>query len=469
MLRDAILHHIKENDVELIKLDCGDYYCNSTKHQHLPGKYSTEESFNRLIEIARQARIANPDVFVIWYWGAYSPFLALHGDVIFDIRLSMEAASTGDYPALFFRDAVTQALDQGAQYARWVPPKNHDSLGVWLANNWWGNQMETERWQEGLLMDLARGNLLFPQIWSDLSNFEDRDVEFLARIQQLVKKNEPVFLARRYTIGDAWRNEIYGYSYFDGAHGFVFLNNVSFDSRTVKLKLGEPIGLRVSKGQRLHMRLHHPQQVVLSRNGSPDFTAGEEVEMQLRPFEVSMVELTPEGNADIGLPTRELLESSPRYSYVVPIQEIPAGQDLEIHFADAEVLERRGYSKRYKAFEGTLPGYAAGRHHVAVVNTFSRKGRRWQQTQMSELVQAMAEVEGSSVEFTATPDFRQVSNNQWNPWIVFSAPLPATFRDRAIRFGISAYLPAEVDMTTALWVVKEWWPPRMRALPNYWI
>ena len=469
MLRDAVVHHIKENHVELIKLDCGDYYCNSTEHLHLPGKYSTEESFNRLIEIARQARNANPGVFVVWYWGAYSPFLALHGDVIFDIRLSMEAASTGDYPALFFRDAVTQALDQGAQYARWVPPKNHDSLGVWLANNWWGNQMETERWQEGLIMDLARGNLLFPQVWSDLYNLEARDVDFLARIQGLVKRNEPVFLTRRYTIGDAWRDEIYGYSYFDGAHGFVFLNNVSFDSRTVKLMLGKPIGLRVSKGQRLQMRLHHPLQAVLTSKGSPYFTVGEEVEIQLRPFEVAMVELTPEGSADSGLPTRELLESSPRYSYGVPIREIAGGPDLEVHFADSEVLERRGYSKRDKVFEGTLPGYAGGRHHVAVVNTFSRKGRRWRQAQMSELVQATAEVDGSAVEFTATPDYRQISNNQWNPWIVFSAPLPATYTGCPIRFGISSYLPKDVETSTELWVIREWWKPRMRSLPNYWI
>jgi hypothetical protein len=217
------------------------------------------------------------------------------------------------------------------------------------------------------------------------------------------------------------------------------------------------------------MRLHHPLQAVLTSKGSPYFTVGEEVEIRLRPFEVAMVELTPEGTADSGLPTRELVESSPRYSYGVPIREIPAGLDLEVHFAESEVLERRGYSKRYKAFEGTLPGYADGRHHVAVVNTFNRQGRRWRQAQMSELVQAMAEVEGSVVEFTATPDFRQISNNQWNPWIVFSAPLPTAFTGRPIRFGISAYLPADVDMTTALWVVREWWPPRMRSLPNYWM
>ena len=468
-LKDAIVYHIKKHNVELIKLDVGDYYCNSTQHEHLPGKYSTEESFNRLMDIAREARKANHSVFVIWYWGIYSPFAALHGDVIFDIRLSMEAASTGDYPALFFRDAVTQALDQGSQCARWVPPKNHDSLGIWLANNQWGSQMETVRWQEGLIMDLARGNLLFPQIWSDIFNLEDHDVEFLARIQGLVKRHERVFLTPRYTIGDAWKDDIYGYSYFDGGHGFLFLNNVSFDSRTAKLLLGEPIGLRASKGQRLQMRLHHPLQSVLTRMGSASFAVGEEVEIQVRPFEVAMIEVTPQPIAEGSLPGRELLEPSPRYSYSVPIGETNGASDLEMHFADAEVLESRGYRRRYRAFEGTLPEYADGRHQVAVVNTFSRQGRRWRQSQMSELVQSMAMVDGTVVEFTATPDYRQTSIYQWNPWIAFSAPLPATFAGRRIQLGISSYLPEDVETGTKLWVLKETWRPRMRPLPNCWI
>jgi len=71
-----------------------------------------------------------------------------------------EAASTGGLSRPVFRDAVTQALDQATQYARWVPPRNHDSLGVWLANNWWGIRWDGTM-QESLVMDLARGNLLF--------------------------------------------------------------------------------------------------------------------------------------------------------------------------------------------------------------------------------------------------------------------------------------------------------------------
>lgn len=75
---------------------------------------------------------------------------------------------------------------------------------------------------------------------------------------------------------------------------------------------------------------------------------------------------------------------------------------------------------------------------------------------MSEFVQAIAKVDKFVVEFTQIPDFRQNGNNQWCPWIVFRAPLPRSFAGKQIQFRISAYLPAGVDGTTDLWLVKEW-------------
>ena len=470
ILRDAIVFHIKENRVRLIKLDTGNYYCNSITHGHLPGKYSTEACLEKLVEIATAAHTADPDVFIVWYWGAYSPFLALHGDVIFDIRLSMEAASTGDYPALFFRDAATQALDQGSHFAQWVPPMNHDSLGVWMANNWWGNQMETVRWKEGLIMDLARGNLLFPQIWGDLNNFERHDVEFLARIQSVVKHNERVFLTRRHALGNPWKDEIYGYSYFDDEHGFVFLNNMSFDLRKAALRLDEGIGLRGSRRRSVRLLTHYPEVAELVRSGNAEFQTGEEVQIQLRPFEVMMIEVqSAEEAKGLTAPSRETIETAPRFSYHPSVNQIPAVPDLEIDFADAEKLAGKGCKKRYATFEARLPNYSGGRYHLAIVNTFKKDNRWWRQNQMSEFAQAIAKVDNSVVEFTQTPDFRQNGNNQWCPWIVFSAPLPRSFAGKQIQFGISSYLPVGVDATTDLWLVKEWWPRRMRSLPNYWV
>jgi hypothetical protein len=143
--------------------------------------------------------------------------------------------------------------------------------------------------------------------------------------------------------------------------------------------------------------------------------------------------------------------------------------DLEIAFADAADLEKRGCRQRLSVLEGQLPAYSGGRHHLAIVCTFKKGGQWWRQRSMSDFVQATAVVEGVYLEFTATPDFRQSHNNQWNPWLVLSAPLPMAFAARPIEMGITSYLPEGVEMATNVWVVKEWWRPRSRPLPNYWI
>ena len=469
MLKDAVQYHCRVNNAGLFKFDGGRYYCTSTEHDHLPGKYSTEQHYLRLIELAATARAINPEVVIVWYWGLYSPFFALHGDLLFDARLSMEAANTCDSPALFFRDSVTQALDQGAQFAKWVPPMNHDSLGVWLANIEWGNCMGSERWQEATVMDLGRGSLLFPQLWSDVYLLEDHDVAFLGRLQQLALQNEKVFLQRRHTIGDAWKDAIYGYSYFHGEHGFIFLNNVSFASRTVELALDESGGLKASAGRELRLRLHFPEPVALARQGNPAFAAGQTAEIQLRPFEVMMIEVQPAASADAGPAAREAIESSPVYSYGVSTRPGAYRDDLELHFADADALAKQGCRKKVTVLQGPLPAYSGGRHHLAIVCTFWKDGQLWRQKSTGDYVQATAVVDGIYMEFTGTPDFRQTHNNQWNAWLVLSAPLPKIFSGRPIELGISSHLPPGVEMRTNVWVVKEWWRPRLRPLPNGWI
>lgn len=469
MLKEAITYHCQKNAAAVFKFDGGRYYCTSTQHDHLPGKYSIEQCYRRLIELADTARGITPDVMIAWWWGVYSPFFALHGDVIQDARLAMEAACTCDIPALVFRDSVTQALDQCAWFTKWVPPRNHDTLGTWLPDDSWGNNMATEGWQNAAVMELGRGSLLFPQLWGDIYLLGAPDVEFLARIQRVALGNEEVFLQRRSMIGDAWKDAIYGYSYFNGEHGFVFLNNVSFSSRTIRLELGAPIGLMADHGQKLWLRLHFPEEVILTRQGNPDFAAGEFVEIQLRPFEVMMIEMQPPQATDPGAKAREAIEKTPIYSYRVPMRSAPYSEDLEIHFADLAELQKRGCEKKVAVWDGQLPAYRDGRYCLAVVCTFSKEGRRWRQSQMTQFAQATAVIGGTVVEFACTPDFRQQGSYQWNSWLVFSTPLATAFAGKPMQLGITSYLPQGVEMEVEVRGIKRWWRQRTRPLPNYWI
>ena len=98
VFKNAVDYHVQHNGVRLVKFDIGSYYCNSTAHQHMPGRYSTEAMFNRLIDLAGGVRSVSPDVFVIWYWGVGGFLWAMHGDVIFESGLFLEGSGTSWYP-----------------------------------------------------------------------------------------------------------------------------------------------------------------------------------------------------------------------------------------------------------------------------------------------------------------------------------------------------------------------------------
>jgi len=74
-------------------------------------------------------------------------------------------------------------------------------------------------------------SLFAPQLWGDLYSFSDRDVASLEWLQKLAKQNESVLHRQKRILGDPWKNETYGYAYFQGDHELVFMNNVDFQAR----------------------------------------------------------------------------------------------------------------------------------------------------------------------------------------------------------------------------------------------
>lgn len=432
VFRDAVVHHIRNNQVRLVKFDSGNYYCNSTAHQHLPGKYSVEAMHNRLIEIARASREAAPDTFVVWYWGVGSPFWALHGDVIFESGLFMEGSGTSWYPALYYRDSVTLSLDQNTQFARLIPPRNKDSLGVWLSQIRWGNFMGRERWREALVMDLGRGNLLFPQIWGDPYLLQDDDLRFLAEIMALARQNEAILLQPRRNIGDAWRNEPYGYAYSGGGREFYFLNNMHFEPRPVRLPGGEKVA-------------HFPEKARIS---------GEE--LWLRPFEVAVVEIRP--RVEERLPDRPALW--PGYGSAVALSPAAQAPWMDLRFADAARFEKAGLRKRVRCYAGKLPEFGGGRHILAIPVRLRRGGEDYKyRPVVAEIVQLRVRVGGLDRQMIPVPDARQFGNTQSAgcSWVLYKLPLPAGQSGKAVEFAVHSYLPEGVDAPAEAWVVKQWW------------
>jgi hypothetical protein len=468
ILRDAILFHIRENGLKFFKLDIGSYYCNSTKHGHLPGKYSVEAMYERLLDIAASARQADPDVYVMWYWGVRSPFFALHGDSIFESGLFMEGSGTSWFPTLYYRDSVTLNLDQSTQFAKTIPPINKDSLGVWLSDIRWGNFMGNERWKEALIMDLGRGNLLFPQIWSDIYLLNDQDVEFLIELDALVKRNESLFLKRRNILGDPWKNEVYGYANVQGSHGFLFINNVHFVTRKAELRLGPEIALEAPSGRDLEIVSHFPEKKRIVREDGSGYRVGDTAEVWVRPFEVLMLEVSP-GEAGIdNLPKREVFApQAARLGSSLALERQPEAHWMDMRFSDAARFEKQGFKKKFQAWATTLPTIEGGQHILAIAVRLREGGVEWRYSPVVvEIVQVVAHIGEQKVQLLPIPDARQYGNTQKTgcSWVVYKLRLNQNWSEKRLQFAVHAYLPEKVEAQVEAWVVQRWWEESTRPL-----
>ena len=468
ILRDAILYHIKENGLKFFKLDIGSYYCNSTRHRHLPGKYSVEAMYERLLEIAAAARKADLDVYVMWYWGVRSPFFALHGDSIFESGLFMEGSGTSWFPTLYYRDSVTLNLDQSTQFAKTIPPINKDSLGVWLADIRWGNFIGNERWKEALVMDLGRGNLLFPQFWSDIRLLNDRDVTFLGELDSLVKRNESVFLRRRNILGDPWMNEVYGYANVQGSHGFLFLNNVHFASRKASLRLGPELGLEAPLGSPLEIVSHFPEKQRIVQEDGTGFRVGDRAEVWLRPFEVLMLEVSPGAAGSDRLPKREVFASqAATMGGSLTLERQPQADWMDIQFADAARFEQQGFKKKSQAWTTTLPKLGSEQQILAIAVRLREGGLEWRYSPVVvEVVQAVAHLDEQPVPLIPVPDARQYGNTQKMgcSWVLYKLRLNSQSSGKRVQFAVHAYLPENVEAEVEAWLVQQWWEESTRPL-----
>ena len=468
ILRDAVLHHIRENGLKFFKLDIGSYYCNSTQHDHLPGKYSVEAMYERLLDIAAAARNTDSEVYVMWYWGVRSPFFALHGNSVFESGLFMEGAGTTWIPTLYFRDSVTLNLDQSTQFANTLPPVNKDSLGVWLAEIRWGNFMGNQRWRESLIMDLGRGNLLFPQFWGDIKLLDAKDVEFLAEINSLVKKNESVFLRRRNILGDPWKNEVYGYANVEGDHGFLFINNVHFTARRVELKLGAELGLEAPVGTPLRITSVFPEKASIQREDGSEFRAGDSAEVWTRPFEVLMLEVGPAASGTAGTPRREISEAQASTLGVeLGLQPAPVAEWMNISFADASRFEQQGFRRTSQAWASTLPGHTEGTHILAISIRLREGSFEWRYSPgVVEIVQVVTHIGEHKVQMIPVPDARQYGNTQKMgcSWVVYKLRLNPEWAGKNLAFAVHSFLPAGVEANVEAWVVEQWWDVSGRPL-----
>lgn len=288
LFTNGFLHHIRENGLRLMKFDNLMSVChNPDHHDHLPGIYSTEAIHNVIMDTLNQLDQENSDVFIMLYWGHRSPWWLLYADTLFESGLALEASSPASFPTLYARDGVTLCLDQAHAWCRDIPRLGKDSLGVWLSDWDWNSSIGSERWQEGVVMDMCRGSLLL-QLWSDQQWLDDQGRKQTALFADLLKTYSRCFMNPRLILGDPWKNEPYGYCCIDGERAFIAINNCTWKDLTVDLQLNEAWGLPPCLNWQLIRWYPDPALLYI---GNTDMS--QKTGISLRPFEVVLLEAVP--------------------------------------------------------------------------------------------------------------------------------------------------------------------------------
>ena len=294
---DGLIHQIRTNKIGLIKLDNngegsgeGIYpWCNNPKHEHLPGDWSIEANHNAQIELLKALDHDSPALFIMLYWGHRSPWWLLYGDTIFDVGMRMEMDSLATTPALYARSSNVRMMDQARRMVKDLPALGWDSLGLSLSRWAWNNRLGAEHWQEGVLMDLCRGQLL-AHIWSDPGCFPVADRPQMAEFLALLKARPDCFAHPRF-IGDARTDDVWGYCCSDGSRAMIAIDNGSWHDHVVPLELNSAWGLP-DQGK-WDVYCWYPKHVRFTTGDKKTF--GSRVSIALRPFSQVLLELVPAG------------------------------------------------------------------------------------------------------------------------------------------------------------------------------
>jgi hypothetical protein len=289
MFTTAFREHIRKNHLRLLKPDGTSAICYNPAHNHLPGLYSTEAIQSAFIDILRDLDRECPELFLMLYWGARSPWWLLDADTLFEPGLQIEAAHPAASSALYVRDSVTISLDQAHWWAEDIPALGKDSLGVWLSNWPWNSSIGKERWQEGFVMDICRGSLL-AQPWSDDGSLSALERAQLADFIALLKERPDCFGNPRFIVGNPWKHEPYGYACGNGKRAFLALNNYSWSDTSLTLQLGPLWGLPESGQWDVYRWYPDPMRLIGEK---PHFE--NTASISLRPCEIVLLEVVPAG------------------------------------------------------------------------------------------------------------------------------------------------------------------------------
>ena len=429
MYIDAFIHHIRTNHVRQIKLDNGGAginnmpICNNSRHKHLPGVYSVETNHNAQIELLSALNKECPEVFLTLYWGHQSPWWLMYADTVYDIGFRMEMASLALPPALFGRSSNVRRLDQGKYMAaKDYPDLAWDSLGIALSDWVWNNRMGSDRWQEGVLMDICRGSMLL-HIWSDNDCIPVNDRHQMAEFINLLKASPDCF-RNPHAIGNPFKDNWWGYCCTNGKKAMIAIDNGCWEDQLVTLELNSLWGLPDDVEWDIYC--WYPNHVKFKSTTGNSIGAKEKI--SIRPFTAMLLEVIPKGY-------KPSLQNDHWKNEFIQVKFSENSRNLEI---------ATDLNKTEKGTDFTVTGKLPkikGEGWLALTTEFMNAGKPFQSLNNKPLSKN-GDLDGNRVEFEIALD------NPFfpAPWQTYRLKVNKASSEKEFKLSCKTELKKEVDL-----------------------
>jgi hypothetical protein len=455
--RQALKHHILINKVDGFKFDppgtTNDW---SLEHNHMPGKYSREPKVDAAIRsVYGYARELKPDIFLQLY-GGNSPWWLLWHDTMIGRGIGMEAATLSYMPTLFVRDSIAISIDQAAWYSQDLPSQGKDSLGVWVSPTLWNNHVGRDHWLPHFVLDISRGSAL-AQPWFNLltDDIHPDEMPTFVHLTRLLKRSPDCFLNTKALLGSPWKEEPYGYLGSNGQKSFLTVNNPTWVDQLINIELGPEIGLESGKEWEVYM--HFPVISRVAAGTKKTWRTGERLSWYQSPFEVVLLEITPEDEGSVMKgPWEELqlpVEPMDQPAYELPLEHGPS-------------RPARGAPGSERIIRTDIPACSSPAV-FALVLRMTQEGLHWERgMEKFSLFDLQGAIGGEEVGVEGAQEpgpirYSKVPERQGPSWLVFKIPVPASPEARQAGLVLRSHgrfvenVPENVEVKIHAYIIPE--------------
>jgi hypothetical protein len=323
-------------------------------------------------------------------------------------------------------------------------------------------------------MEIARGSLLY-QLWGNLSFFDPSDFDFLEFTSKWISDRSFLLQCPKRILGDPWKGEAYGYSYFDAKDGAIFIYNPSFEGRVIELTLAGQLSFEEGdSGQMYEMCEAYSFE---GPNLSPlvsHLTRDDLIEIELKPFEVKLLQIGTSKSDVKVLPKKAKGEVADALTIKIPIEERfrediawgdPSRQSViqklingRAQYVDTDEAfktirsksdERdRAITRRIIDGEIQIPPLEQDRT-LLVSAVLSRDSIFWHHAALFDILKLRVTSGGSELFVKTTPDRWHEEAGGWS-WILFEIPMIQSLTARDIDLQLEAYLPKSIKIELQL-------------------